>query len=165
MPGAPRRRGYGAQPKRAALVPLRVLSSEELETYDLDEKHAAALSLRLRGYTLNQLADHFQVSKKSIQNWLRAGRIEYGNRIQRSDEVLTEVMASIDEVILEAWRAHELADKDSLSAPNYLRLILDGAKEKARLLGLDQRSAEVHKGKTEVVVQIGGGEVKVGMRA
>lgn len=164
----PRRRapGRGDHEKRSlALVPLAPLQSSELDDYADEEKRAEALVLSLKGYSNLQIAERFGIHRNSVSTWLKRARQEHRSRLESSDEVLGEVMATYRAVMTEAWKAHAQVDVDQLSGSNYLRLILDSAKELAKLAGVDQ-APEAAKGKTEVLVQIGGENgLKVGMRA
>lgn len=158
----PRRR---REPTReVALAPLQPLESFELSEYDEQEKRAEALALSLRGYTNLQISERFGVHRNSISNWLRKARQEYRSRLENADEMIGETIAVYEQVMVEAWKAHEAVDKDQLSGANYLRIILDAAEKRVKLAGLDQPDTGAAQ-KTEVVVQIGGQGVRVGVRA
>lgn len=158
-------------PKRSEVRPsvaLVPLPPEQLASLNEEDKHAEAWLLHCQGRTQAEIAERFAVSRSLVQKWLKAAVVERRRRVADVDEAIEHSVTVIEHVVVRAMRAFEESDKDSLAAPNYLRLALDGAKELLRIRGLDKPGIAGHDGgsqTTEIVLEIGGEtKARVGVR-
>ena len=111
--------------------------------------------MRAVGASKREIAKKFGVSIPTLDKWLDQ---EAATRFQRSTNrelAMEEIIGTVEGVIASAWESYNsVTNPNSLAAPNYLRTILDAAREVARLRGLD-RSTEAPQRKISVAISIG----------
>lgn len=148
---------------------------EEWRDATPEERRIEAWRLRARGRTISSIGRDLGVSRTSIQGYLDLEAKKRLSRMANADIELERIAGVVEGVMEESFRRHEQAfDKgeSSLAASNYLRLVLDSARELARLRGLDAlliRRGDTGPTKAEIVVRIGGAKdfeqvIEVGAR-
>lgn len=111
--------------------------------------------MRAVGRSKREISKSFGISIPTLDKWLET---EAANRFQRSTNrelAMEEIIGTVEGVITSAWESYnQVTNPNSLAAPNYLRTILDAAREIARLRGLD-RSVDTQQRKISVQISIG----------
>lgn len=138
-----------------ALVPM---TAEELEFATDEDNHAECWLLAATGVRQLELAERYGVSRATIQNWLKKANAEYRTRAANIDEERERIAGTVEAVLRDAYAAHKAAPGNSLAGSNYLRLVLDAARDLAHIRGIEPSRAPEGNGKgvTEVVVRMGG---------
>lgn len=142
------------------LVPM---TEEEIDFATLEDKHAECWLLAATGVRQLELAERYGVSRATIQNWLKKANLEYRTRAANVDEERERIAGTVEAVLADAYSAHRAALRSkggaaSLAGSNYLRLVLDAARDLAHIRGIEPSRAPDAGGKgvTEVVVRMGG---------
>lgn len=145
----------------AVPVHLPAPTPEELEEITLDERRAETLLLYLTGWDQARIARRFGVSPATVSKDIAIELRKRRSRAENIEDEIERVAGIMENVMAKAWARHnEAADVSvtSVAGTNYLRLVLDAAEKYAQLRGLDSSAGTraVEKGKTRVVVRIGG---------
>jgi len=153
---------------QAELVPL---SEVEVEEADQTERRAEAWYLSMTGNTQTAIAKRMGVTRQTIGTWLETEAKRRRGRVANIDAEAERLIGQMEAAVVESWRAlqrvqSDESNKNAMVGPQYLRLVLDGAKEIARLRGIDSGTSTRGASKTtEVVVRIGGTDLAVGVRS
>lgn len=140
---------------------LPELTEEELN--DPEIRSAEAWRLVARGWSQADVARKFGISRQAVNQSITREARRHLSRQAQSEAELEKIIAVLEAVVSESWNKHEISfakNPSSLAGSNYLRLVLDAAREIARLRGFDalagSSSGGGKVGKVEVVVKIGG---------
>ena len=132
---------------------------EPYESEDLAERRAYAWLQCTQGYTQTAVAEALGVSRQTIHKYINAEAEIRVSRLENSEAELEKLIGQIEAIASRAWSAHRGAPSNSLAGSNYLRLVLDAAREIARLRGFDAlvaRRGDSSPTRAQVVVRIGG---------
>lgn len=136
------------------------LTEDELESLTTEERRAETFLLYSTGWTQVRIAKYFGVAQATVAKDLKIEFQRRHTRAENIDQELERIAGVMEHVIDKAWRRHDEAfevNPNGVAASNYLKLVLDAAEKYAHLRGLDIPMAnERQKGKTRVIVQIGG---------
>lgn len=143
---------------------------EEQADWDIEDRRAEVFLRLSTGATQAEVADYLGVSRSTIQKDWKAALAARRSRRDTVEDEVERLAATYEAVIAAAWQRSNKADPASVAASNNLRLVMDAAEKRGKLLGVGESPEANDNGTVEVVVNVGGGEgpspdVQVGVRS
>ena len=143
--------------KLRPVTALEPMADDELPDATDDDRKAEAWLLVSTGTSQRQVAERFGVSSTTIRKWTES----YARaRLSRPELVEIErerMIGQMEAVAQKAWGGFENVAPNSMTAPSYLKTIIEAAQVIIKLRGLDVAPERAQGGReTRVIVSFGG---------